>query len=146
MMVDDDDVAFERASAHLGDEAAIKLRTFLACAGIRARIDLVPKSARFGQSRDLCAIAGLCMLLPFRNRPVLLNLRDFTKDRLILEIVEFLAAQIVVASLHVADAQLAFAVGEQHLFQEGNVLIEELFLEIFRSSGDDYALTGTNSR
>ena len=42
MMVHDDDVALQHPAAHLGNEAAVPLRTFLSGAALRAGIQLVP--------------------------------------------------------------------------------------------------------
>ena len=48
-MIDDDDVALQRPAMHLGDEATFPGTAFLAEAGIRSGVQLVPERARFGQ-------------------------------------------------------------------------------------------------
>ena len=63
---------------------------------------------------------------------------------LIGQVVELLPAQIVVAALHVADLQLAFAVGKQRLLEEGHVFEEELLLQILCAGRNDDALAGAN--
>ena len=67
VMIDDDDVAFERLLMHLGDEAALELRALLAGAAIAARIDFGPRGARFGQSFDFSAVAGFGGFSPSRE-------------------------------------------------------------------------------
>ena len=48
MMIDDDDVAFQRAPVHLRDEAAVELLAFLPRAQIASRIQLPPDAAVLG--------------------------------------------------------------------------------------------------
>ena len=64
MMVDDDDVAFGGAAAHLGDEAAVVFFAFLAETGIGAGVELVPKRARLGQFGEFGAVSGLRSFFP----------------------------------------------------------------------------------
>ncbi len=54
-------------------------------------------------------------------------------------VVNFLAAGVIGAALHVTSAQRA-----EVLFKEGNVLEEELLLKILGAGGDDHALAGKN--
>ena len=103
MVVDDDDVAFHRAAAHLGDEAAIKLAALLPGAGVGTGIQFVPEKAGLGQLRELGSIPGAGILLPRRDGALLLDLVEPAQHRLIGQVIEFFPAEIIVASLHVAD-------------------------------------------
>ena len=67
-----------------------------------------------------------------------MELRDFFeagKQRVVAESVELLLADVVGAALHVTDAE-----GAKEGFEEGDVLEEELLLEVFCAGGDDDAL------
>ncbi len=57
------------------------------------------------------------------------------------QVVELLAAKIIAAALHVADAQLA-----QMLLQKRNIFVEELLLQCLGAGRDDDALAGANDR
>ena len=103
MMVDDNDVALHTSPAHFSNEAALPLAAFLSDAGVGARVQLVPKSTGLGQFRKFRAIASSGCFLPRGNRAVLLDLFQSAEHRLIREVVELLAAQIIVAAFHVAD-------------------------------------------
>src|SRR4051812_2146770 len=107
MMIDDNDVALRCAPMHLRDEAALKRTALLPETSVRARVNLVPECARLRKFRQLRAIARVRDLLPSGNRAVMLDLFQTAQHWLIGKIVELLAAQIVVAPLHVADVQLA---------------------------------------
>ena len=144
MMIDDDDVALHRLAPHFGDEAFVPGAAFLAEAGVGARVELVPERAGFGQRREFGTVAGLRHLLPGGDGAVVLDLLQSAEHRLVGEVVELLAAQIVVAPLHVADVQLAFAVGKKRLFEKRDILVEELFLQILGAGGNDDALAGAN--
>ncbi len=63
----------------------------------------------------------------------MLDLFQSAEHRLAGQIEKFLAAEIVVASLHVADAQLALCITEQRPLQRRDVLKEELLLQILRA-------------
>ena len=130
-----------RPLVHRGDEAALELRTLLAGAQLAARVDLGPGGARFRQRLDLGAIAGFGGLLPLADDLEVGDLFEAVEDRLLFGIVDFLAAGVVAAALHVAGAQRA-----QVLFQERNVLEEELFLQILGAGGNHHALAGENRR
>jgi hypothetical protein len=150
MMVDDDYVALECASPHLGHEAALELLALGADAALGAGIELGPELACFRDRGKLGAIAGHRHLLPFRNRAVLLDLFQSAENGLIGQLVKLLPAQIVVATLHVTDAQARCAVrrwpSEKCFFQERNVFIEELLLQCLGPGRDDDALAGANDR
>ena len=73
---------------------------------LRASI-LAQAELRFGQRLDLGAVAGFGGLLPLADD---LKIGDFfqaAEHRLLFGIVDFLAAGVVGAALHVADAQRA---------------------------------------
>ncbi len=137
VVVDDDDVGLERLAPHLGDEAAAVVRTGRAEAGVAARVELVPESARLGQSGKLGAVAGLGGLLPLGDLAVLVDLFQARQNRLIAQRDQLVAAEIVGAALHVADAQAA-----QQRFEKRNVAEEELILQRLGAGGDDDALAG----
>ena len=105
MMIDDDDVALHAAAAHFGDEAALELAAFLSDAGVGARIELVPERAGLGEFGKFRAVAGGGCLFPGGNRAILLDLLQAAEHGLIGEVVELLAAQIIVAAFHVADGK-----------------------------------------
>ncbi len=63
----------------------------------------------------------------------MLDLLQTAKHGLIGKVVQLLAAQIVVAPLHVADLELGFAVGEKRLLEKRDILVKELFLQILGS-------------
>ena len=67
----------------------------------------------------------------------MLDLLQSAQHRLIGEVVKLLAAQIIVAPLHVADIQLAFAIGKKRLLEKRNILVEELFLQILGAGRND---------
>ena len=134
MVIDDDDVALSGAAAHFGDEAALVVGAALAEAGVTARVELGPELAGLGQVVELDAVAGFGGLLPFGN---LLILRDFfesVEDGLAAQRVELVAAEVVGAALHIADAQRA-----EQRFEEGDVLEEKLLLEVLGAGRDDDA-------
>ena len=145
-MVDDNDVALHRPAVHLGNETGLKRTAFLAEAGVRTRIQLVPESACLRQGREFGAVAGMRGLLPGSDRAVVLDFLEPGKHGLIGQVVQLLLAEIIVAPLHVADIQLALAVREEGLLEERNVFIEKLLLQILRSGRNDDALAGTNHR
>src|SRR5580692_3203037 len=103
MMIDDDDVALGGATAHLGNEAAIIFFAFLAETGIGARL---------GQFGEFGAVPGLRCFLPGGDGAIVFDLFESAEHGLIGEIDELFAAKIIVASFHVADAELAISVGK----------------------------------
>ncbi len=105
VVVDDDDVARLRALVHGGDEAALELRTLLSGAQLAARVDLGPGGAGFGQRLDFAAVAGFGGLLPFANDAEVGDFFQAVEDGLLFGVVNFLAAGVVAAALHVTGAQ-----------------------------------------
>jgi hypothetical protein len=123
MVVHDDHIAFERAPPHLGDEAPLVIRTALAQTCLRARIELGPHLARFGQRVDLCAVAGLRSFLPSRDLLELVNLFQAVQDGLVTQGIQLMPAKIIRPALHVADAQRA-----QQRLQKGHIAEKQLLL------------------
>src|SRR5208283_2915085 len=162
VMVDDDDVALGGAAPHLGNEAAFPLLAFLTEAGIGARVELVPKRARFGQFGQFGAVAGARCFFPCRNRAVVLDLLKSAQNGLIGEFVELLTAEIVVAAFHVADGKLAASTvlpsgvrnllllrsvcTKQRTLQKRHVFEEKLLLKVFCASRNDHALARSDDR
>jgi hypothetical protein len=85
---------------------------------------LVPQSAGFGQPRQFGAVAGLRGLLPGCDSAVVFNLLQSAEHGLVGEIVELLATQIIAAAFHVANAQLALAIGKKRLLQKRNIFVK----------------------
>src|ERR1700693_5962078 len=133
MMIDCDDVALGRPPPHLGDEATVKLAALLPGAGFGPRVELLPNRARLGQFRESRAIPGPRGLFPCGDGAVVLDLIESAEHGLAGKVVEFLAAQIIVAPLHVADAKLSIAIGKQRPLQRWDVLEKELLLQILRA-------------
>ena len=130
MMVHDDDVALRRAPPHLGDETFLPNAAFLPEAGLGPRIQLVPERAGFGERRQFGPVACLRGFLPRGNGAVVVDFLQPAEYGLVGQVVEFLAAKIIAASLHVTDAQPVLAVGEERLLKEWNILMKKLFLQI----------------
>ena len=93
---------------------------------------------RFGQRLDLGAVAELGGLLPFADDLEIGDLFQAGEHRLLLGVVDLLAAGVVVAALHVADLQGP----REMLLQERDVLEEELLLQVLGAGGDHDALAG----
>ena len=115
-------------AAHFGDEAAVVFLAFLSEASVGAGIELVPERARLGQFGEFGAVAGARRLFPRRDGAVVFDLFESAEDGLIGEIDQLFAAEIVVASLHVADAELPVAFGEERTLECGDIFEEELLL------------------
>ena len=135
VVVDDDDVGFEGLAAHLGDEAGLPVGAGLAEADFAAGVELMPEVRAFGEVVDLGAVTGFGGALPLQDGVELRDFFEAGKQWVVAQGVELLLADVVGAALHVADAQ-----GAEEGFEEGDVLEEELFLEVFGAGGDDDAL------
>ena len=92
---------------HGGDEAALELRTLLSGAQLAARVDLGPGGASFGERLNLGAVAGFGGLLPLADDAEVGDFFQAVEDGLFFGVVNFLAAGVVAAALHVAGAQRA---------------------------------------
>ena len=93
---------------------------------------------RFGQRLDFGAVADLGGLLPLADD---LEIGDFFQageHGLLFGVVDLLPAGVVVAALHVADLERP----RKMLLEEGNVLEEELLLQVLGAGGDHDALAG----
>ena len=99
---------------------------------------LRPGGAFFGQRADLGAVADFGGLFPVLDDLEIGDLFEAGENRGVFGVVNLLAAGVVAAAFHVADAQGA----ADDLFEERNVAEEELFLQGFGAGGDDDALFG----
>ena len=138
VVVDDDDVAFQRPLVHQGDETAVVVGALLAAAQFGAGIHLGPGGSGLGEALDFGAVAELAGLFPFADD---LEIGDFLQageHRGVFGVVDLLAAGVIIAPLHVADLEGAREV----LLEEGDVLEKELLLEGLGPGGDDDALAG----
>ena len=136
MVVDDDQVALHRAHVHLRDEAAVELSALRSGAGLAARIELRPGRAPFRQVLDRGPIAAVGAFFPLAQDGKVGDLLQALQDRLLLGIVELLAAQVIRPSLHQTGVDAA----REKLLQEGNVFVEKLFLQVLGSGGNHHAL------
>ena len=147
-MIHDDDVALHRLAPHFGDEAPAPLTALLANAGLSACVKLVPEQAGLGQLRQLGAVTGSRSLLPRSDGPILFDLFQPAQHRLIRQIVQFLPAQVIIPTLHVANREPGARSRKpiQRLLQKWNVLIKKLLLQILRPRRDNDALSRPNRR
>ena len=98
----------------------------------------VPEGAGLGHAGELGAVAGFGGLLPLgRSGGTGRSLPGRTRIGWLRRATELVAAEVVGAALHVADAQLA-----EQGFEEGNVAEVELILQGLGAGGDDDALAG----
>src|SRR5580698_3051633 len=151
MMVDDNDVTLHPTTSHFGDEAALPFAALLSDAGFCSRIQFVPESARLRKLGEFGSIACACCLFPRSDGPILFDLFKSAQHRLISEVVEFLAAQIIVTAFHVADGKPAGALSrlgpaKQSVLKKWDIFIEKLLLQILGARRDDYALARSNHR
>ena len=141
-MVDDNDVALERALVHQRDEAAVELRALLAGAEVAAGIQFVPDGAGLRQRLDFGAIAELGGLLPLTDDLKVAHLLESRKGGLVIGIVDLLPAGVIAAAFHVADLQWPW----EMLLEEWYVLEEKLLLQVLSARGDDDSFPGINGR
>src|SRR5437660_8519000 len=76
----------------------------------------------------------------------MLNLLKPAQHRLPREVVKLLAAQVIVASFHAADAKLAITFGKEGLLKKWNVFLEKLLLQVLGPCRNDHALTRADHR
>ena len=142
VMIHDDDVALSGAPTHFGDKAALELSTLLPQAGLGTSIEFLPEPAALGQAGQFRPVSGFRALLPVQDHAKLFHFLQSCQHRLAGKVIEFLAAKIVIASLHVADAQLTFAIRKHGSFEKRHILEKELFLQRLGSSRDNDAFAG----
>ena len=142
MVVDDNDVALERALVHQRDKAAVELRALLAGAEVAAGIQLVPGGARLRQLFDFGAIAELGGLLPFTDDLKVGYFLESRKDGFVISIVDLLPAGVIAAAFHVADLQWPW----EMFLEKWNVLEEKLLLQVLGARGHDNSFTGIEGR
>ena len=142
VVVDDDDVAFLGALVHQGEEAALEVGALLPGAQLAARVELGPGRAVLGQLPDLGAVAEFGGLFPLADNLEIGDLFEAGKHRLLIGVVDFLAAGVIVAALHVADLERPREV----FLEERHVLEEELFLKVLGARGNDDALARKQRR
>ena len=135
VVVDDDDVGFAGSLVHLRDETAVELIALLAGAKFAPRIEFGPETAVCGERPQLGAIAGIGLRFPLADHREFCNFFETVKDWPPLGVDQLLAAKEVCAPFHVSDSQFA----PEGLFEERNVLLEELFLQVFSSRRNDDA-------
>src|ERR1019366_5538230 len=109
------------------------------------RIELRPQLARLRDGRQFGAITGCSNCLPLPYRSKLIDLFQPVQNRSIGQVVEFFTAKIVVATLHVADLQPLLRVWtKDRALQRRNIFVEELLLQVLRSSRNDHPQSRTN--
>ena len=94
-----------------------------------------------GSPESLGAVAGFGGLFPLGDLAVLIDLFKAGKDRLVAQNKELVAAKVVRAAFHVADAEAA-----EKSLQKWNVAKIELVLQRLGAGGDDDALAGAQGR
>src|SRR6266404_2845259 len=105
---------------HARNEATLKLRALLSGTQLAARVDFSPRGAGLRQRLDFGAVAGFGDLFPFPDDAEIGDFLEPVENRLLLRVVDFLAAGVVAASLHVTGTQRP-----QMFFKERNVLKEQ---------------------
>src|SRR4051812_1800663 len=118
MVIDDDDVALISALVHQRQKASLELLALLTGTKIPPRVHLGPGRALLRQRLDLGAIPEFGGLLPLPNDLKIGDLLKTGQDRLLLRIIDFLAAGVIAAALHIADLQRPI----EMLLQEGYIL------------------------
>jgi len=108
-----------------------------------AGIEPGPERAGLRKRGELGAVANFGLFVPVEQGAEFMDLVEAAEHRLVGELVELFAAEIVLAPLHVADLETRLAGGglaEKRMLKKWHVLEEELLLEIFGAGGDDHAL------
>ncbi len=140
MVIDDNEIGLECASAHFGDEAAAIVGAGRSEAGIGAGVEFVPEGGGFGQGGELGAVAGFGDAFPLGDLAVFVDFIEARENGLIPKGKELATAKVVGAALHIADAELT-----KKSLEKRNIAEEELILEGFGSRGDDDSLAGAES-
>ena len=146
VMIHDHDVAFRRLAPHRGDEAAVKLAALLPATTVGTGVQLVPERARLRHGRQFGAVPGRRKFFPAQDFGEMIDLFQSAQHGIRREVVELPAAQIIAASLHVADVQLALAIGKKRLLEKRNIFVKELLLQVFCTGRDDHPFAGANYR
>ena len=142
-MVDDDDVGGGGALAHLRDVAVVVARALGAEAGIRRRRDFVPERQILGRSSS-SARSPVSVRLD-QSRIIGRNTsceRSGGRIAVVVELIELVEAKIVRAAFHVGRGER----DAERVAQRGNVLEEDLFLEILGAGRNQDAVAAKNRR
>ena len=142
VVVDDDDVGFGGPLVHQSDEAAVELFALLAGAELAAGVETVPDGAVLRQFLELGAVSGFGLLFPGADELAVLDFDESGQGRTLLGFVELLAAEVVVAALHVGHVERAVEIP----FEERDVLVVELLLQVLRAGRDDNAFAAGDDR
>ena len=142
VVVDDDDVGLGGPLVHQSDEAAVELFALLAGAELAAGVETVPDGAVLRQFLELGAVSGFGLLFPGADEPAVLDFDESGQGRALLGFVELLAAEVVVAALHVGHVERAVEIP----FEERDVLVVELLLQVLRAGRDDDAFAAGDDR
>src|ERR1700736_3790018 len=134
-VVDDDNIRMTSGFARMHLMTAFGSEEFARIheAVIGVSVDFAPQRVRWYKSK-LGAVSALRAVGPGEEPPVLVTLRD---HKLATQLLEFVAAQIVIAALELNDA----GVGGERIEQLRNIFCEQLLLQGERRRGDDDALT-----
>src|ERR1017187_1084957 len=138
VVVDDDDVAFQRPLVHQRDETAVVVGTLLAAAQFGPGVDLRPGGGGLGKALDFGAVAELAGLFPLADDFEIGDFLQAGEHRGVLRVVDLLVAGVIIAPIYVADLEGAREV----LLEEVDVLEKELLLQGLGPRGDDDALAG----
>ncbi len=150
MVVDDDDVGLGGALAHARDETFVVAGTLGAEARVGLGGDLVPERKVLGQIAQLGAVARLRFLRPAVDdgeQHAIARLdqsaggRRVTVDAVSVELPP-VQAEVVAAPFH----QRRFERDAERLLERGQILVEDLFLEVFRAGGHQHAMAAQNRR
>ena len=142
VVVDDDDVGFGGPLMHQSDEAAVELFALLAGAELAAGVEMVPDGAVLRELLELGAVSGFGLLFPGADELEVLDFDESGKGGALLGFVELLAAEVVVAALHVGHVERAVEV----LFEKRDVFVVELLLQVLRAGRDDDAFAAGDDR
>ncbi len=139
VVIDDHHVGCGRLLAHPRHEALVVARAFGAEAGFGGGRDFIPERQILGQVLELGAVASLRPGGPFAD--------DGKKDIVrhgagVVQLIEPVQAQIVRTALHVCGSERHV----ERVAKSGDVLEEDLFLEVLRSGRNEHALAAQDGR
>ena len=98
------------------------------------------RSASSGKNVSSRTVAGFGQLFPVFDLGEPVDFVDTLQHRLAFDLMNFLAAEEIVASFH----QRRFQVRRKMLLQKRHVLIEQLFLQGFGGGGNHHAASAAN--